>query len=69
MSCQQEDKSLLASTQTQNTPVMDVEVDEAPIKGFKGLKLGFTPGVDGKSRRVCSMFVSELFASCNMVQF
>lgn len=69
MSCQPEDKSLLASMKTKNTPAVDVEVDEAPVKGFKGLKLGFTPGVDGKSRRVCSMLVSELDASCNMIQF
>ncbi len=69
VSCQPEDKSLLASMKTENTPVVNVEMDEVPVKGFKGLKLGFTPGVDGKSRRVCSVLVSELDTSCSMVQF
>lgn len=59
MSRRSEDKSLLASTKTENTPRVDVEMDEFPVGGFKGLKLGFTPGVDGKSRRVCSLLVPQ----------
>lgn len=42
------------NTDIKTTPQL-VDVDEDVPLGFGRLKVGFTPGVDGKTRRVCCM--------------
>lgn len=42
-----------ANSELEKTPqLIDVDEDEDAPHGFGRLKVGFTPGVDGKSRRV-----------------
>jgi hypothetical protein len=53
-----------ANSELEKTPqLIDVDEDEDAPHGFGRLKVGFTPGVDGRSRRV-RIFVQFVCLGC-----
>lgn len=51
--CLPNDAFMQTSGKFDDPSLVGIDDDDVPVEVYKGLKLGFTPGTDKKSRRVC----------------